>query len=580
MRKQKNINILYLEGMEPWHVYHSAEKMELLQKTWAGAFRKHIFPILPVEQLSENYSKTMGRPTKDLSTAMGAAILQQIFDLTDKETREHLAFNQQWHFALDTFNPQEQLFSEKTLWTVRHHLSRGEAGQSIFNKITDGLARTFNVDTIKQRMDSVHVYSNMAKLGRVRLMARTITTFLRNLKRNFSEEYVKDITLELNERYNKETSSGYFGNSKPSDSQKRLSEIAIDLHFLIELYSDNQAVNNMSSYKLMVRVLSEQCIFKEGKVELKPSKEIPSDSLQNPSDIDAGYDSHKGQGYQVQLSETYSRKEESGEGQSKGEITLDLITYVKVESADKHDSNALHPAIEEMEARSIKPGEMLVDAAYGGDDNVMEAKEKQVEIVSPVIGKKSGKDFSGFEFDEKSIEVKQCLNGMAPQSVIHNKKGTITARWAKQDCINCLFKENCGTKNGTTGRRLIYTKKEIRLWQRRQYENTPEFNDRYRYRAGIEGTNSRYIHMTGARRVRYRGKENVGFAETMKALGINMFRVAKYIINKGKSFDPIANIASMIAFFQILSTVKCKIRIFYKKHSVKLFFVNYLPKTV
>jgi hypothetical protein len=401
---------------------------------------------------------------------------------------------------------------------------------------------------------------------------------MRNLKRNYAEEYAQDMTEQLKERYNKETSSGYFGNSKPSDSQKRLTEIAVDLQWLIELYSDNQAINNMSSYKLMKRVLSEQCEIKEGKLELKASKEISSDSLQNPSDIDAGYDSHKGQGYQVQLSETYSRKEEEGADKSKGELVLDLITYVKVESADNHDSRALQPAITEMEERGIKPEEMLVDAAYGGDDNVMEAKAMQVEIVSPVTGKKSGKDFTGFEFEDRSKVVKQCPGGRPPRRVVRNKKGKITAIWPKEDCMNCPLRDNCHTKNGAKGRRLIYTPKDIRLWERRQYEVIPEFNDKYRYRAGIEGTNARYIHMTGARRVRYRGQENVEFAETIKALGINMFRVAKYIRNKGLSIAQIANSALIIAFLLIFGNLKNKARLIYEKYSAKIFWVDYLSR--
>jgi hypothetical protein len=40
-------------------------------------------------------------------------------------------------------------------------------------------------------------------------------------------------------------------------------------------------------------------------LELKKPEEIVSDLLQNPSDPDAGYSGHKGQGYQVQVMETY-----------------------------------------------------------------------------------------------------------------------------------------------------------------------------------------------------------------------------------------------------------------------------------
>ncbi len=581
MRKQKDLNILTFEGMESWQGYLSKAKIELLRKTWAGTFRKYILPKLPVEELSEFYVERMGRPTKDLLTAIGAAVLQQVFDLTDAETREQLAFNQQWHFALETYNPEEQLFSEKTLWTIRYHLTKENIGQSIFQNVTDNLIKTLKVDISKQRMDSVHVYSNMAKLGRVRLISRTITKFLKNLKRHNAEGYKSDIPEQIKERYIKRKGTGYFGNVKPSESQKRLLEIAEDLQNLIEIYSCDQAIMKMSSYKLMERVFIEQCVIKGGKIKLKPSKEITSDSIQNPSDIDAGYDGHKGQGYQVQLSETYNRKEKLLEGEeketkkqgrTKDKEVLDLITYVKVESADKHDSKALVPTIEEMDERGIKPEEILVDAAYGGDENVMKSEGKRVKVISPVIGKKSKKDFSEFEFDGKTKEVKRCADGKSPQSVKRNKSGIITVIWSEKDCLNCSLQENCRTKKGALGRRLVYTKKEIRLWQRRQYQDSHEFKDKYRYRAGIEATNARYIHMTGARRVRYRGQEKVEFAEVMKALGINMFRVLRYVLNTGKIFDSIMNIFYKNTIFPIFCILKNKFRIFCNKYELKLYF--------
>jgi len=42
---------------------------------------------------------------------------------------------------------------------------------------------------------------------------------------------------------------------------------------------------------------------------LKKPKDISSDSLQNPSDPDATYDGHKGQGHQIQIMETYTESE-------------------------------------------------------------------------------------------------------------------------------------------------------------------------------------------------------------------------------------------------------------------------------
>ena len=71
------------------------------------------------------------------------------------------------------------------------------------------------------------------------------------------------------------------------------------------------------------------------KAVARPNKEVPSDSLQNPSDPDAGYSNHKGQGYQVQVVENYSKSDDDKQ--------LSLITHVAVESANQHDANALLP---------------------------------------------------------------------------------------------------------------------------------------------------------------------------------------------------------------------------------------------
>lgn len=111
----------------------------------------------------------------------------------------------------------------------------------------------------------------------------------------------------------------------------------------------------MHSYKLMTRVVQEQCTVTEAsddtvaEILLKPPREIPSDSLQNPSDPDATYDGHKGQGYQVQVMETYSN-EDDRETRSQ---TLNLITHVEVQTACESDANALIPVIESTRGRKL-----------------------------------------------------------------------------------------------------------------------------------------------------------------------------------------------------------------------------------
>ena len=68
------------------------------------------------------------------------------------------------------------------------------------------------------------------------------------------------------------------------------------------------------------------------------------------------------------------------------------------------------------------------------------------------------------------------------------------------------------------------TDKELRIAIRRTYEDTEEFIDRYRWRAGVEATISEYNRKTGVKQLRIRGLGNVRFAAVLKATSINIFR--------------------------------------------------------
>jgi len=63
---------------------------QLLEKSWAGLFRQEILSVLPVEQLARCFRSDFGRPAKELQTVLGVLVLQQMHDLTDLETVQHL----------------------------------------------------------------------------------------------------------------------------------------------------------------------------------------------------------------------------------------------------------------------------------------------------------------------------------------------------------------------------------------------------------------------------------------------------------------------------------------------------------
>jgi len=504
---------------DPWH-YLGAKRRQLLKKSWAGLFRDHLFNKIPVNKIASHFDEDNGRPSKELYTAIGATILQQVHDLSDNDVIEELAFNIQWHYALDITgeSDDDKYLCEKTLRTYRKILTEENMDSFLFEKMTDALIKHFGVDTSKQRLDSGHICSNMRSLRRLEIFVKTIVKFLKKLKNIHKDLFDSLINQELKDRYLFKNSVGCFSQVKPSEASKTLQQAGEDLLFLVELFSFNRDVKKLHAYRLLKRVLSEQCkVIGKGKVrklQIKQAKEVSSDSLQNPSDPDATYDGYKGKGYQVQLMETY---QPYSDDEKRDKTKPNLITYVSVEQAHKHDSDALQPALDNTKTRGCCPDEVQCDAAYGSDENVHKSKEKGVDVIAPVSGPLNSPStkMKDFTFDESTMLIKCCPEGHEPIQVKRsksNRSNRMTARFSKKHCNVCKRRENCPVivlKKGDYS--LRYNEKHYRLAKRRAYEQTPEFLDKYRWRAGSEGTQSHYKRDLGAGCLRVRGFPQVRF---------------------------------------------------------------------
>jgi hypothetical protein len=519
---------------DPWN-YLGPKRRKLLEESWAGIFRTGILNELPVNQIAKSFSEDEGRPTKEIYTALGVSLLQQMQDFTDDETVNQLAFNEQWHYALDISDESDtaKYLCHKTLWNIRQLVTEQELDTVMFQKITDKLADIFSVDPSKQRLDSVHIYSNMRHLGRIRIISNTIHKFLVNLKRQHQEIF-DSLPKELVDTYLSEKALSCFSMVKPSDSQKKLDIVCRELFSLIQQMNAHPEVTDMSSFKLLQRVLKEQCTIKEAvddhpaEVVIKPAKEISSDSLQNPSDPEAGYDGHKGQGYQAQIMETYVEKEPDQDQ----EKALRLITYVKVESACAHDVHALIPALEAVNERDLKPEQVLADSLYGSDENLEQAKEMGVEVISPAMGSYRGDriPLSDFTFTGQG-EVVICPQGQTPEK-IRRKKDRFRVAFDSKRCAVCPLVDHCPARPGKKHHYLAYEYKTFRLVRRRQEEQTATFKNSYRYRSGVEGAISTLDRKTGIKHLRVRGLKAVRYCVNLKAAGVNILRATAFKIKE------------------------------------------------
>lgn len=511
---------------DPWG-HLGPKRRKLMEESWAGLFRQEILNELPVEEIASAFSDDFGRPTKELYMAMGSLVLQQMQDLTDEETSNQVAFNLQWQYALGISGESDEAtyICPRTLWSLRQLVTEKGLDTVLFDKITAKLVRIFRVETSRQRLDSVHIRSNMRHLGRIGIVVQAIHKFLVNVKRQHPDLW-RSLPADIVERYFPEKALGCFSMVKPSESEKTLSTVCQDLFRLIQSLGGEEKVLSMSSFQLLHRVFKEQCAIKEtdsGPVEvsIKPGREVGVNSLQNPSDPEAGYDGHKGQGYQAQVMETYS---ETG--------GLSLITYAEAESAGFHDTHALLPALEAVQSRDLKPEQVLVDSAYGSEENREQGQRLGVEVIAPVTALPAEGRLSLADFTlSDQGEVLGCPAGHQPFKA-WQRKDRHRAFFAVAHCEGCPNRACCPVKPGQGHYYLGYYHKAFRVARRRQWQRTEAFKQRYRYRAGIEGSFSALDRRTGIKHLRVRGYKAVRYCVHLKAAGMNILRASALQMKK------------------------------------------------
>ena len=146
-------------------------------------------------------------------------------------------------------------------------------------------------------------------------------------------------------------------------------------------------------------------------------------------------------------------------------------------------------------------------------------------MIAPTMGSTQEDKISLMDFEiSAGGQIVSCPQKHAPAKVKKKKRHSVG--FAAQHCENCPELTNCPAKKGKKFYYLRFTEKELRLAKRRAYEQSLEFKDRYRWRAGVEATMSEFDRRTRVKHLRVRGFKAVRFCATLKAIGVNLFRAA------------------------------------------------------
>ena len=449
----------------------------------------------------------------------GLILLMEFMDWTKEQALDAYSFNMNVHYALN-LEPVAHDISKRTLERYIKLFEEDDLAKATMEKITTELVGVLGIKIDQQRLDSTHIFSGMASFGRTRLMGVAIKRFLTQLKRHDTKAYD-----ELDELFRQRYAPGVnqlFADSQKDHESRRLlrQQVAEDMCSLVQTFSDHPTHASRETYKALERIFYEQCDVDEEKVSLKAK--TGGDVMQNPSDPDATYDGHKGQGYQVQLSETCNPEND-----------VQIITAALPQTAAESDAYAVEPVLEDLDANGFVPDELLADTAYTGDDNVQLAQDYGVELVGPVpTGSSKAKEdeyqqlnIDDFDVDEETEEVICCPAGYQPQSSEHHKEsGQTKTVMPESACSHCDFFEQCPVKMNKGQYQMDHTAKQRRSASRRREQDTDVFRERYKIRGGIEGTNSGLKRKTGLGQLRVRGKPAVYHAIYLKIAGWNILR--------------------------------------------------------
>ena len=331
---------------DPYDGLFSPLARKRIEDGWPTLFGAVVLELMPVKPLGQHFHAVLGRPSKELYAMAGLLFLQETFDWTNADAVDAYLFRSDVQFALN-LQPGVDELCERTLERYRKHFLDDDLAAQTMHAVTGRLVELLELDISRQRLDSTHVFSTMATFGRTRLLGVTVQRFLTQVKRHAPEAYAA-LPEALRSRYAVSVGKLFAAKKASAESKaKTLQQVAEDVRDLIERFASDTALSKRPSYQALVRVFAEHCEIVAEKVQVRAKS--TGASLQNPSDPDATYDGHKGQGYKLQLAETC------------GDGDVQLLVGALVQTAAEHDANALKPMLEQLDKQGRLPESLLGD---------------------------------------------------------------------------------------------------------------------------------------------------------------------------------------------------------------------------
>lgn len=463
-------------------------------------------------------------------------IMQFMENLSDRQTAEAVRARIDWKYVLG-LELTDEGFHYSVLSEFRSRLLEGNAEERLLDEILDRLQKKGLLKAARQRTDSTHVIAAVRNLNRLETVGETLRATLNSLA-TLDPEWLRHLVKpEWFERYGTRMDAYHLPKKKVEQLAlaETIGQDGFDLLAIIDAAQAPDWLQAVPAVKHLRQVWMHQYEQLEGKrLRWRNASEGPpaAERTNSPYDTEAKY-SVKGAthwfGYKVHLTETCLPQEPH------------LITNVETTVATVQDVEVTESIHQALEQRGLLPKEHLADSGYVDARLLLESSQNYgVTLIGPVQQDTSWQALAGQGYDLSHFVVDwQAHSVTCPQGKVSQKwnaytevaKGeVIMVAFSPLDCQTCAVRNLCTrSKQGPRTLKLRPQAKHEILQASRKEQKTKPWKERYKTRAGVEGTISQGVRKSGLRQSRYIGLAKTHLQHIAVSAATNLVRTARWL---------------------------------------------------
>jgi transposase len=519
---------------------------ETYEVAWAAYPKGHVYmrvrdelgDLFTDERFAPLFVSERGRPAESPGRLAWVTVLQAAENLDDRAAADQVRGNIAWKYLLG-LSLSEGSFDYSVLSEFRQRVIQGgleaELLQALLERLkADGRLKKRGL----QRTDATHVVAAVRELNRLECVGETLRYVLNSLAAAAPRQLRQWVPAEWFDRYGQRFENARLPSKGPERDALAVTIGRDGLQLLAWCYGPEAPpwLREVEAVDILRRVWIQQYYVEEGReglqVRWRTQKELPPHeiAINSPYDVEAHYATKREThwvGYKVHLTET---------------CDVDLphfITNVETTPSTAPDCTMTATIHQHLAEQELLPSTHLVDAGYVDAEHLVTAPvAHQLELLGPVPEDPSwqARAKQGFGLDcfviDWERQVVTCPQGHASScwSPSQDRSGypVIHIRFPPRACQACPARAQCTRDQART---LTFHERGAHeaLHTRRQEQHTADFKQRYKRRAGIEGTLSQGVRHCGLRRARYRGLAKTHLQHIATAAAINLMRLVQWL---------------------------------------------------